>query len=102
MKLSKPSDEMRHLCSLLAEELRSWPDVTSRPLFGMLAIYRKKRIFALLPDKRSLGDPNTVGYKEAGKWKKLVPIDPSATSEVLEVLERAYRITGRRSSDSRE
>ena len=36
-KLVPVSEEMKHLCALLAQELLQWPDVTVRPMFGLRA-----------------------------------------------------------------
>src|SRR3990172_850269 len=51
-KLPKTSVEMQHWCALLEEEVSVWPQVRSRPMFGMLAFYRGKKIFAALPRTR--------------------------------------------------
>jgi hypothetical protein len=39
---------------MLMEELRTWPDVTERPMFGFQSFYRGKTIFAALPKTRSI------------------------------------------------
>src|ERR1700680_1948079 len=76
-KLAPPSEEMRHTCVLLAEELVLWPEVSVRPMFGMRAFYRRTVIFAMLPDRRALENPRAIAYKlasgvqrkEGDKWK---------------------------------
>ena len=61
--LRHTSPEMQHWAALLAGELTTWPRVTSRPMFGMQVFYRADGVFALLPAKRSLGSPNSIGFK---------------------------------------
>ncbi len=48
------SEEMRHWSAVLAAELNAWPRVTSKPMFGLVAFYRGKKIFAALPKTRGL------------------------------------------------
>ncbi len=36
------------------DELRSWPEVSERPMFGFQSFYRGSTIFAALPKTRSL------------------------------------------------
>src|SRR5580704_3567519 len=48
---------------MLENELRSWPHVTTRPMFGLLGFYRKKTIFAALPVTRAIGAPNSIVFK---------------------------------------
>jgi hypothetical protein len=57
------SEEMKRLGALLAAELETWPGVSVRPMFGMLGVWRGKRIFAALPRTRSLGRDNAVLLK---------------------------------------
>ena len=49
------SDEVRAWCGALESELVTWPQVVSKPMFGMLGLYREARIFAGLPRTRSFG-----------------------------------------------
>ena len=53
IKLPKANAEMQRWCALLEEEVLVWPQVKSRPMFGMLALYRGKKIFAALPRTRA-------------------------------------------------
>jgi hypothetical protein len=106
-KLPPVSEEMRRVFALLAEELAMWPDVNTKLMFGLRAIYRKKIIFALLPDKRSLEVADAVAYKEGGKWKLFEMRDEGGVSKALELLRKAYNsaarkrvLTARRSSDN--
>jgi hypothetical protein len=90
LKLPKPSEEMRYRCELLAKELLSWPDVSTRPMFGMRAFYRRKAIFAMLPDKRALESASGMAYKEGGKWKIFEVEGEESIGAALSVLEKAY------------
>src|SRR5713101_3256996 len=76
-KLVPVSQEMRRISVLLAQELLRWPDVSARPMFGMRAFYRGTVVFAMLPDKRALENPEAIAYKlsdgarkkEGEKWQ---------------------------------
>jgi len=63
---------MKRLAALLEAELMRWENVTSRPMFGMLALYRKAKVFALLPRTRGLDDPNSVGFRFAKPSPRLL------------------------------
>ena len=52
-KLWKIDPEMRRLCALLEEDLSTWPQVSTKPMFGMIAFYRGKNIFAAVPRTRA-------------------------------------------------
>lgn len=62
-RLEKTSEQMKEWSSLLGQELKSWPGVTSRNMFGMTVFYRKGVIFAALPRTRSFETPNAVAFK---------------------------------------
>lgn len=57
------SEEMKQWSALLAEELSSWPQVTLRSMFGMTGVYRKEKIFALLPRTKAFETPNSIAFK---------------------------------------
>lgn len=57
------SEEMKAWSSALACEIGEWPRVTFRPMFGLMAVYRRKRIFAVLPRSRAMGTSNSVAFK---------------------------------------
>jgi hypothetical protein len=57
------SEEMKQWSSMLAQELSGWPQVTSRPMFGMAGFYRKRKIFAALPRSRALGAANAIIFR---------------------------------------
>jgi hypothetical protein len=85
------TEEMRRVYTLLAEEVSRWPEVTTRLMFGLRAVYREGVVFAMLPDKRSLEVANSIAYKEGGSWKSYEMGDVGGA---LEVLGRAYEGVG--------
>jgi hypothetical protein len=104
-KLSPVSDEMKRLSMLLGEEVRRWPEVTARPMFGMRAFYRRDKVFAMLPDKRALDSPTSIAYKlesaarkkEGEKWRLFELADERELSQALACLDEAYKSLGRMS-----
>ena len=65
-KMARISDEMKYLCAMLGEEVRTWPGVTSRSMFGMLGYYRSGAVFAALPVTRAIGSANGIIFKMRG------------------------------------
>jgi hypothetical protein len=97
-KLVPVSEEMRRICEMLARELLCWPDVNMRPMFGMRAVYRRKVVFAMLPDKRALENPKAIAYKrfevqskENEKWKLFELENEENIGRALIHLDKAYR-----------
>jgi hypothetical protein len=62
-KLPKASEEMKAWSGALAAEVAGWPQVTTRAFFGFTALYRRDRIFALLPRTRAMATPNSLAFK---------------------------------------
>ena len=62
-KLLKVSEEMKRLAEALEAEMLAWPNVTSRPMFGLNGIYRGPNIFAVLPRTRALGVPDSIAFR---------------------------------------
>jgi hypothetical protein len=96
-KLVPVSEEMRRICEMLARELLRWPDVSMRPMFGMLGVYRGKVVFAMLPDKRALENPRAIAYKrfeaqskDDEKWKLFELESEERIGSALAHLDRAY------------
>lgn len=54
---------MKEWAGMLGAEMKRWPGVTSRSMFGMTVFYRKGIIFAALPRTRSFETPNSVAFK---------------------------------------
>ena len=48
-KLPRIPEEMRQRSYLVLREILGWPDVSSRPMFGITAVYRGNAIFGVLP-----------------------------------------------------
>ncbi len=88
---------MKRASTLLAAELTDWPDVSTRPMFGLRAVYHKGVIFAMLPDKRCFESPGGIAYKERGKWQVFEVGDEREIGKALVVLEEAYRLAGKSS-----
>ena len=57
------SEEMKQWSALLGQELSGWPQVSSRPMFGMRGFYRRKKIFAALPVTRGIKTANSFIFK---------------------------------------
>ncbi len=89
-KMPPVSEEMKRTFTLLAEEVARWPEVTTRLMFGVRAMYRAGVIFAMLPDRRSLETPDAVAYKKTGKWLKFEVKGDDGIGSALAVLEKAY------------
>jgi TfoX/Sxy family transcriptional regulator of competence genes len=61
--LPKASEEMKAWSAALIAEVATWPNVTTRPMFGFTSLYRKSRIFAALPKTRGMESPHAFGFK---------------------------------------
>jgi hypothetical protein len=62
-KLPRIPEEMRQWSDLLLREILGWRDVSSRPMFGMTAVYRGNAIFGVLPRTRAMNTPYSVSFK---------------------------------------
>lgn len=89
-KFARISEEMKQWSALLEAELSGWPAVTTRHMFGMLAFYRKGRIFAALPRTRCFETPRSVAFK----------LDPK-TPRTVKMLQADARIPRTRADESR-
>ncbi len=98
------SEETRHICLLLEQELLRWPDVSARSMFGLRAFYREAVVFAMLPDKRALESPKAIAYKmpddaqrgEGKKWQLFELKNEDDIDHALALLDSAYtRAVGR-------
>jgi hypothetical protein len=96
-RLVRPSEEMKRLSAAFCEELLRWPDVRMRSMFGLRAFFRRKEIFALIPDKRAPESPNAIAYKlraQAGsgrrKWLVFRIETEKEYGEAVSCLKRAY------------
>lgn len=62
-KLPPVSEEMKAWSAALEAEVADWPRVSVRAMFGFKALYRGKRIFAVLPRTRGMGTANSLAFK---------------------------------------
>lgn len=62
-KLPKVSEEMKAWSAALAADVAGWPQVTTRAFFGLTALHRREKIFALLPRTRAMETPNSLAFK---------------------------------------
>jgi luciferase-like monooxygenase len=103
---------------MLETELRSWPNVTVRPMFGLNALYRGRKIFAVLPRTRAMDAPDSIAFRLAhrrasvverlredkriicphaqGKWISFIIESEADLHDVLQWLELAFRAAGKR------
>ena len=71
-------------------------------MFGLRAFYRGAVVFAMLPGKRALENPEAVAYKfadgsasrEGEKWRLFELKDEQQMNRALAVLEEAYKRAG--------
>lgn len=62
-KLPPISEAMQAWSAALRAETGDWPGVSLRSFFGFTALYRRDRIFALLPRTRAMETPNSLAFK---------------------------------------
>lgn len=59
----KISEEMKQWSALLQSELNSWPNITTKSMFGFLFFYRRRTVFAALPRTRGFDSPSSLLFK---------------------------------------
>jgi hypothetical protein len=62
-KLPKISEEMKAWSAALGSEVSDWPQIALRSFFGFTALYRKDRIFAVLPRTRAWETGTSLAFK---------------------------------------
>jgi hypothetical protein len=62
-KMPPISEEMQLWSAMLKTEVSNWPQISTKPMFGMMGVYRRKRIFAGLPVTRGFDTPNSVIFR---------------------------------------
>ena len=62
-KMPPVSEEMKQWSALLNAEVTGWPHISTKPMFGMMGLYRKKKIFGGLPVTRGFDTPNSVIFR---------------------------------------
>jgi len=117
-KLPAASEQMKAWSAALAGEVATWPRATTRSFFGFTALYRKDKIFAMLPRTRAMGTPNTLAFKfealtprlyaqlegdprvgttemRAARWQTFELHSDSDLRDALHWLARAYDAAGK-------
>jgi hypothetical protein len=62
-KMPPISEEMKQWSAMLKTEVSGWPQITTRPMFGMMGLYRRKQIFAGLPVTRGFDTPHSIIFR---------------------------------------
>jgi hypothetical protein len=88
-KLPRIPEEMRQWSDLHLHEVLGWPDVSSRPMFGMTAVYRGNTIFGVLPRTRAL--PST----HDAKWISFELQSGDDLPDAIGWFEQAYRLAAK-------
>jgi hypothetical protein len=76
-KLPKVSEEMKAWSAAIGTELAGWPQASTCSFFGFTALYRRDRIFALLPRTRGMATRNSLAFK-------LDPVTPTVRAHLGE------------------
>lgn len=92
-RLIKIDTEMQRWCALLEQELLAWPEVSTKPLFGMIGFYRGKNIFAAIPRTRAAESGRSLLIKLPGlNEERLKPASGPGSGWVTFELESANDI----------
>lgn len=92
-RLFKIDADMQRWCALLEQELLAWPDVSVKPMFGMIGFYHGKNIFAAIPRTRAAETPRSLLIKlPALNGKRLKPSSGKESGWVTYELESANDI----------
>ena len=62
-KMPPISEEMKRWSAMLKSEVSGWPQISTKPMFGMMGLYRQKQIFGGLPVTRGFDTPNSVIFR---------------------------------------
>jgi hypothetical protein len=62
-KMPPISQEMKQWSVMLKAEVSGWPQLSTKPMFGMMGLYRGKKIFGGLPVTRGFDTPNSVIFR---------------------------------------
>ena len=103
-RLFKIDTEMERWCALLEQELLAWPEVSAKPMFGMIGFYRGKSIFAAIPRTRAAETARSLLIKLPGLndkrlkrasgpgsgWAAYELESANDLTDALKWLERAY------------
>jgi hypothetical protein len=117
--LPKVSEEMKAWSAALSAEVGDWPHLSLRSFFGFTALYRKDKIFAVLPRTRGWGNANSLAFKleptmpanlsciekdprigftlmQKTRWYTFEVSSDADLHDALDWLSRAYEAAGRR------
>jgi hypothetical protein len=62
-KMPPISEEMKQWSAMLKTEVGGWPQISTKPMFGMSGLYRGKKIFGGLPVTRGFDTPNSIIFR---------------------------------------
>ncbi|HVH71129.1 MAG TPA: hypothetical protein VNB49_08485, partial [Candidatus Dormibacteraeota bacterium] len=62
-KMPPISEEMKQWVAMLKTEVSGWPQISTKPMFGMMGLYRREKIFGGLPVTRGFDTPNSVIFR---------------------------------------
>ncbi|HEV2194086.1 MAG TPA: hypothetical protein VGR55_00760 [Candidatus Acidoferrum sp.] len=62
-KMPPISEEMKQWSAMLRTEVSGWPQIATKAMFGMMGLYRGKKIFGGLPVTRGFDTPNSVIFR---------------------------------------
>jgi hypothetical protein len=62
-KMPPISEEMKQWSGMLRREVSGWPQISTKPMFGMMGLYRGKKIFGGLPVTRGFDTANSVIFR---------------------------------------
>jgi hypothetical protein len=87
------SQEVREWCSILEQEMMRWPGVKVSHMFGTLAFHRRKVMFAMLPDKRSLDGSTAISFRGEAEtdWQTFELAHRDLVGTALSLLGQAYK-----------
>ena len=93
-KLFAIDTEMQRWCADLEQELLAWPEVTAKPMFGMIGFYHGKSIFAAIPRTRAPESARSLLIKLPGvKHRRLKRGSEPGSAWVTFELESSNDIT---------
>jgi hypothetical protein len=71
-KLPAISEQMKAWSAALAAEIADWPNVNTRSFFGFTALYRRDKLFGLLPRTRAMETANSLVFKLEAPARQLL------------------------------
>jgi len=63
---------MKAWSAALAAEIADWPNVNTRSFFGFTALYRRDKLFGLLPRTRAMETANSLVFKLEAPARQLL------------------------------